>query len=213
MSEDNDSTETTIKVKLGDEDYHDIVIDWTDDSCEYKQQLLFRKLAEFTGIPSKHIFNSYIHKEDFPFWLENTDYEYRYDTSPVTNETLMTNFKEGDCFAIRTRMFMNDERDDLFSISVDLISSRHFHPTECRHFWCPHKDTRGLLNKRREMILNSGLQAKIKAALPERRYSFEGDEWVKTLVNFNIRQYYGSCCSRNVTINTKHTRDYLPHRG
>ncbi len=56
----NATNKVTIKMKLSDEDYHDIVLDWSDESCEYKQQLFMRKVRLF----------------NYPIYILNTKYMY-----------------------------------------------------------------------------------------------------------------------------------------
>uniref|UniRef100_T1KNQ7 Uncharacterized protein n=1 Tax=Tetranychus urticae TaxID=32264 RepID=T1KNQ7_TETUR len=61
---------TTIKVKLGDEDYYDIVIDWTDYRYKYHQQI-YDQLAVYTGIPHFFMCSSFITNRGSTMMMSN----------------------------------------------------------------------------------------------------------------------------------------------
>ncbi|XP_015788917.1 uncharacterized protein LOC107365860 [Tetranychus urticae] len=206
MSENN---KTTIKVKLSGEDYHDIVIDWTEETCEYHQQI-YQQLAVYTGIPILYISCSFIANGESFFWLRNTNRLLRYEARNDSKETVKSKFNDGDCFTLRFCVGILSDHEHLFDVNVDLIDSRNSHGSACKQFWCKHQSTRVYLDKIIGILTNSELQKQIKAVLPVERYSDNGDEWSKLLVNFNIKQYCYGFCTR---VGGQRWRPYLPHRG
>ncbi|XP_015789082.1 uncharacterized protein LOC107366019 [Tetranychus urticae] len=208
----------TIKVKLSGEDYHDIVIDWTDETCEYHQQL-YKQLAAYTGIPIFYIRNSYISKNNFtmPFWLENTDYSWRFTRPPTVfdknernTEKCRSQFNDGDCFTLRICVRICGDQDQLFDFAVDLIGSNDSHGNECSVLWCQHTNTRAVLDKMIRIVTNLELQKKIKAQLPV-QFTSASDEYKQLLTGYNIRQHlYAPCVC---VAGPLECRLYLPHRG
>ncbi|XP_015788916.1 uncharacterized protein LOC107365859 isoform X2 [Tetranychus urticae] len=207
MSENN---KTTIKVKLSDEDYHDIVIDWADETCEYHQQI-FQQLVAYTGIPILYINCSIILKDESAILMENTNRLWRAEILNHTEETVRSRLNDGDCFTLHFDVDLVSGYDHLFDTNVNLIDSSDSHGNECKQFWCQHQSTRVYLDKIIGTLTNSELQKKIKAELPAERYSVDGDEWMKLMVNFNIKQYLGGYCTLAAV--RQEFRPYLPHRG
>ncbi|XP_015788830.1 uncharacterized protein LOC107365773 isoform X3 [Tetranychus urticae] len=207
MSENN---KTSIKVKLSGEDYHDIVIDWTDETCEFHQQI-FQQLAAYTGIPILYISCSFIETEESSLLLNNTNCLWRDSIRNDTKETVRSRFNDGDCFNLRFCVWLSSDHDHLFAVHVDLISSRNSHGNECNRSWCQHTNTRVYLDKIIGILTNSELQKKIKAQRPAGRFIDNFNEWMNVLANFDIKQYLYAFCTLNQV--RQHFRPYLPHRG
>ncbi|XP_015788829.1 uncharacterized protein LOC107365773 isoform X2 [Tetranychus urticae] len=205
---------TTLKVKLSGEDYHDIVIDWEDETCEYNQQI-YQQLAAYTGIPIFYIKNSYILPGNFniPFGLENTDYLWRFTRPPTVfdvNERNRSRFNDGDCFNLRCCTYICKDQDQLFDFAVDLMASSYCNDNGCNIFWCQHRNTRAYLDKMIGIVKNTELQKKIKAQLPV-QFTQASDEYKQLLTDYNIRQQlHGRCI---YTSGPRKCRFYAPHRG
>uniref|UniRef100_T1KL46 Uncharacterized protein n=1 Tax=Tetranychus urticae TaxID=32264 RepID=T1KL46_TETUR len=219
MSENNDkSSKITIKVKLIDEDYQNITIDWSDESCENKQQLFLQKIASFIGLPVGYIRSVKIYTPTQNNSLYNQENHLR--NSPISelltpipvNETFNQSLNDGDCFFLLALLgLINHECFFDFQICLYNPEMEGISAIQCDRFICHYTVTRLWLNKRKKIILNSELMAKIRAGFPEQRYSYDGDEWAKTLVNFNIRQYYTPCCRLMMGIFPQRSL-YLRHR-
>ncbi|XP_015788824.1 uncharacterized protein LOC107365769 [Tetranychus urticae] len=216
MTVNNDtSSKITIKVRLSDEDYQDITIDWSDESCEHKQQILIRKIASFIGLPIQYIRVVDIYPTTNHISLSNTESHFHtlYVTIPPprVNETFWQRINDGDCFYLRSSLFLLDHEHPL-DLYVDLFSAERedIHPTECSEFYCQIKNSRSWLDKKKEIILNSEIFPKVRAITSEVRWT---NVWFNTLVDCNILQYFGACCHRYLTNTTKHRRLYFPHRG
>uniref|UniRef100_T1KNQ9 Uncharacterized protein n=2 Tax=Tetranychus urticae TaxID=32264 RepID=T1KNQ9_TETUR len=125
-------------------------------------------------------------------------------------EAVRNRLNDGDCFTLGFCLHFLSDHDHLFDVNVELIDSMNSHGNECNSFWCKHKSTRVYLDKIIGILTNSELQKKIKAELPAERYSDNGDEWMKLLVNFNIQQYLLGFCTLHAH---QRWRPYLPHRG
>ncbi|XP_015788760.1 uncharacterized protein LOC107365719 [Tetranychus urticae] len=217
MSKNNDnSSKITIKVKLMDEDYQDITIDWSDESCENKQQLFNRKIASFIGLPVEYIRWVFIFTQTQNVFVSNRDYLFRQYFNTITehgNETLSQSLNDGDRFFLIAGFGLIDHECCFdFQISLYNAEMEGINAIQCDRLICHHISTRLWLNKRKKIILYTELMAKIRAGFPEQRYLDDSDEWAKTLVNFNIRQYYSPCCHLRMGIfPQKHL--YLRHRG
>ncbi|XP_015788425.1 uncharacterized protein LOC107365447 [Tetranychus urticae] len=72
---DKNSDKTIFKVKFLGE-YHDVVIDWSDESHEYKQVQLFKQLESITGIANKHIWQVNFFTDQDIFITANPDSEF-----------------------------------------------------------------------------------------------------------------------------------------
>ncbi|XP_015788837.1 uncharacterized protein LOC107365781 [Tetranychus urticae] len=217
MSGNNDyPSKVTIKMRPSDEDYQDITIDWSDESCEHKQQLFFRKIASFIGLPAKYLSSIYINHTTTLIPLYNTESNFQYDP-PRVNDTFWRSLNDGDCFLLRSWLRLIDH-ECLFDLHIDIFSAQRedIHPTQCTLLYCQTINSRSYLNKRKEIILNSAIFPQIRAGFPEQRLGLpDEDLWKKTLVNFNIRQYFNPACCRVLFggVNDRHEREYLPHRG
>ncbi|XP_015791268.1 uncharacterized protein LOC107368007 [Tetranychus urticae] len=113
--ENSNSDKITIKVRHSDEDYHDITIDWSNESFDYRKQL-FHQLSAYTGIPIKqqsdvHVVHvnhqrnaSMLNAEHDETGFFNAHYAWQYDTK----ELAMSVFHDGDCFLLETLMHVDD---------------------------------------------------------------------------------------------------------
>ncbi|XP_025017395.1 uncharacterized protein LOC112539256 [Tetranychus urticae] len=203
----------TIKVKLSDEDYHDIVLDWSDESCEYKQQLFMRKLASFTRVPIEYFTSVIVSHEQDTRIFHNQETKYRIDMfKPVENETFMSIFSDGDCFCLNTIFFWSN-LDNGLVIQFELESSDRANVSQCSRFWCQYTSTRSLMDKRVKILTNSELNAKLNAA-SERRHVDNGAEFRRLYFGYNINQVhsmYFHCRSEDMDFLPE--RLYSPNRG
>ncbi|XP_015788914.1 uncharacterized protein LOC107365858 isoform X2 [Tetranychus urticae] len=205
---------TTIKVKLGDEDYYDIVIDWTDYRYKYHQQI-YDQLAVYTGIPHFFMCSSFITNRGSTMMMSNVHRLWRAQARNESVRFFRRRVHDGDCFTLNFNMQFLYDQDEIFHVNVNLTDSRNSHGNECNSFWCKYKSTRVYLNKIIGILKNSEFQKQIKAEFPVERYSQDGDElqdeWWKLLPNFNLRQYFQGFCTAN--LDPQESRPYLPHRG
>ncbi|XP_025017407.1 uncharacterized protein LOC107366024 [Tetranychus urticae] len=217
MTGNNDSpSKVTIKLKItSDEDYQDVTIDWSDESCELKQLLLIRKIADSIGLPAQYIRFVSLNNTTDVFPLSNTESNFcaTYSGPALVDHTFWQSINDGDCFYLRSFLGLINH-ECLFDLIVGLFSAEpeYIHPTECSRFYCQIINSRSWLDKKKEIILNSEIFPKIRAALPDEPWGIHGNGRLSTLVNFNIRQYFTPCC-RCHTNSGKHERHYPPHRG
>uniref|UniRef100_T1KWZ2 Uncharacterized protein n=1 Tax=Tetranychus urticae TaxID=32264 RepID=T1KWZ2_TETUR len=109
MNQENSNSD---KIRHSDEDYHEITIDWSNESFDYRKQL-FHQLSAYTGVLNeqqecvkvdnvngKH---SLVNLEFRNGMLVELSLALRFDTK----ESAMKYFQDGDCFLIETIMNVN----------------------------------------------------------------------------------------------------------
>ncbi|XP_015788898.1 uncharacterized protein LOC107365842 [Tetranychus urticae] len=202
----------TIKMKLSDEDYHDIVLDWSDESCEYKQQLFMRKLASYTRVPIEYFTCVILFHGRDTHIFHNQETKYRIGMIEPENETFMSIFNDGNCFCVYTAFCWSDQ-DNGFVIRFELATPDVANVSQCDWFWCQYTSTRGLMDKRIKILKNSELNAKLNAE-NERRHDDDGAEFGRLYSDYNINQVhsmYFNCRSDEMDYHPE--RRYPSNRG
>ncbi|XP_025017834.1 uncharacterized protein LOC112539488 [Tetranychus urticae] len=156
--ENSNSDKITIKVRHSDEDYHDITIDWSNESFDYRKQL-FHQLSAYTGIPIKqqdhvgvqHV-NPYhnaglLNAEYDQTGLLNARWNWQYDTK----ELAMRAFDDGDCFLLETKMQVNDIVPGI-SCSYQLVHRDVANESRCNLKYCHYLGRRSFTRKISEII-------------------------------------------------------------
>ncbi|XP_015788728.1 uncharacterized protein LOC107365686 [Tetranychus urticae] len=217
--------ETVIKVKLSGEDYHDIVIDWTDTSQAYEQQV-FSRLAEITGIPveqtSEMCFLTSIYRA-VGFRNKRAEPEFendRYgDHNIEFNRERVLNFTNGnEHFGLSPRLRCDDNKH--FYICYFFVPERLLDEIECTRHFCHHSDNRVFLNRLKAIVTNDALQSQMAHLLVRpRRPSIHGlnlfERWFDTYRRFNVMQYYYRTCYHYYQLQTERSRQeyrsrYMP---
>ncbi|XP_015791316.1 uncharacterized protein LOC107368048 isoform X1 [Tetranychus urticae] len=105
--ENSNSDKITIKIRHSDEYYHEITIDWSNESFDYRKQL-FHQLSAYTGIPIKQQMSLFVRNEQPRLGVELVNTECAdWNTRLVTKEHAMSVFQDGDCFLLETLMYKN----------------------------------------------------------------------------------------------------------
>ncbi|XP_015788730.1 uncharacterized protein LOC107365689 [Tetranychus urticae] len=199
-----DSEQTVIKVKLSGEDYRDIVIDWTDTSQAYEQQV-FSRLAEISEIPVER-------NAEFTFMVGNDRYERFINkrTEPkldftryvrmwleFNRENLSNLINGNEHFGLALRPFCDDNKH--FYIGYIFVPERLMDPTECTLDFCHYSDNRARLKKLKAIVNNSALQSQMAHLLVQPRWPLgDGpdfhDRWRNAYRRFNVMQYLYRTC-------------------
>uniref|UniRef100_T1KMG1 Uncharacterized protein n=1 Tax=Tetranychus urticae TaxID=32264 RepID=T1KMG1_TETUR len=205
-AENSNSDKTVIKVKLSGEDYHDIVIDWTDTSQAYEQQV-FGRLAEISGIPVEctAVFSLIFRDQRFEeIWVTNKRAKPELETPDWTHQRLefnrenLLNLMNGnEHFGLSLRLCCDDNKH--FYIWYYFVPERFMDENECTRHFCHYLDNRAILNKFKAIITDDVLQSQMKDFLVQPRWpQFDGfiflEPWHNAYRRFNIMQYYYRTC-------------------
>uniref|UniRef100_T1KX44 Uncharacterized protein n=1 Tax=Tetranychus urticae TaxID=32264 RepID=T1KX44_TETUR len=195
----HDSDKITIKIRHSDEDYHDITIDWSNESFDYRKQL-FHQLAAYTGIPVEHqecvdvqhasnrsgdLLNT-----EFKDGIFNEVWDWEYDSK----ELAMNAFHDGDCFLFRTRIFTAEF--GLFC-RYTLQHQSLVNGTGCERYYC-HYLARRSFTKRVSELLKSDELRKIcdENGLRVRE---QPDEFRRMNLNLNIAHLTEPVCTAKIS--------------
>uniref|UniRef100_T1KX46 Uncharacterized protein n=1 Tax=Tetranychus urticae TaxID=32264 RepID=T1KX46_TETUR len=160
MNEDNSNTSD--KMRHSDEDYHEITIDWSNESFDYRKQL-FHQLSAYTGIPVEHQMYIEVNNEfNRSGGLQNTEWK---DTSYIavygwqydTKEHAMNTFHDGDCFLLKTRILVEDG-DNGISCDYVLSHASLVNAAECNRHYCHYLGSRYFTKKFAELMKSNELQ-------------------------------------------------------
>uniref|UniRef100_T1KMF3 Uncharacterized protein n=1 Tax=Tetranychus urticae TaxID=32264 RepID=T1KMF3_TETUR len=234
MSADNiNSDETVIKVKLSSEDYHDIVIDWTDTSQAYEQQVFSRlkkisgipyehSLAEISGIPVEQTFDIYFLAGNYGAeCFRNKRAEPQLENTPLlcmriqfNRENLLNLMNGNEPFRLALRLRCDDNKH--FYIGYNFVPERLIGETECTLNFCHHLDNKAHLNKLRAIVTNDALQSQMAHLLVQPRWpenhEFHLERWHGAYRRFNVMQYYYRTCypfHQTVILTSRHV-NYVP---
>ncbi|XP_025017851.1 uncharacterized protein LOC107368054 [Tetranychus urticae] len=206
----------TIKVRLSDEDYHDISIDWSDESFDFKKQL-FHQLSAYTGIPIIHqacidVDNVNLHRCEGLMNAEfkNGDVHEYYGWKFDTKEDAMNALQDGDCFLLHTELKSGVYHPGIYCtyklVHWDLVSE-----TGCNFHYCHYLGSRPIIERFTELVNSDSLQK----AMDEAGLTME--ERNRTLINLNIKHFTElKCSAKNLIYPGSGWRihsDYLRYRG
>ncbi|XP_015791463.1 uncharacterized protein LOC107368200 [Tetranychus urticae] len=239
---DADIDKTTIKVQVSDT-YRDLILDWSMEFWDLKKEI-FKQLAEFTGIPMEKTSSLVFAKQptgnnvfpDSPFvhfpgnraflllknWFPRPEEVPRFRCSYTKADYRDKFFRDGDCFALNTRMKMKVSLDELY-VSYSLVHRDLIDETECSKLFCHHMSNKAFLDKQVK-IINSDIESHLR---DQPRPNVEGIDFLgnelyaailtrekEILADLNIGQYFQSYCKfgRHWFL-TRSPRTYWPNRG
>ncbi|XP_025017835.1 uncharacterized protein LOC107368085 [Tetranychus urticae] len=142
------SDKVTIKVKLSDEDYHDISIDWSNESFDYRKQL-FHQLAAYTGIPIPYICHVWVNSLNGTNPITNMEFEttYDFDIRGEPKEYAMSALNDGDCFLLYSELEFGFHFDSSGLCSIlHLVHQDFVDETECNSQYCHYLGSRAFIN-------------------------------------------------------------------
>ncbi|XP_015789413.1 uncharacterized protein LOC107366346 [Tetranychus urticae] len=173
IAKDNTSDKLIIKVKVAGENYHDLLIDWSEKSGPNKGQQVVHQLSLITGIPVKNIDRITIANPPHIRYCSILNVERRglnLDRwkDGFTKENLLGRLNDGDCFAISEDLWHKDS--GLFEFSIVLKSRALFNEDECTYEYCHYANNRDFLNRQIAIATNSQLHLKLNAFLVPRKY-------------------------------------------
>uniref|UniRef100_T1KX47 Uncharacterized protein n=1 Tax=Tetranychus urticae TaxID=32264 RepID=T1KX47_TETUR len=158
MNENNSNTPD--KMRHSDEDYHDITIDWSNESFDYRNQL-FHQLAAYTGIPVEYqllidVQNPYLPTTGFghlnPGIIKQRVREY-----DVNKEYAMESLYDGDCYFLTTELMSFHDDPSIFCCFY-LLHSDLVNENGCNPDYCHHLGSRLFSNKLSQFIKSEHLQ-------------------------------------------------------
>ncbi|XP_015791469.1 uncharacterized protein LOC107368207 [Tetranychus urticae] len=246
MNNDNDCNKTIIRVQVSDA-HQDIILDWSKDWYDIKRDT-FRQLAEFTGISLKSAYdisfwkppvtndvypeNPFAFRADGRAWFRITNSYPSPEDIPrsglrCTKQDFKDKFfRDGDCFALNTKMKMEVTLDELY-VSYRLVHLDLIDKTECNRLFCHHMSNKAFLDKQAK-ITNPNIESYLRAQYrPVPRieygdinfnYDFHNAKDIREReihADLNIGQYFYSYCTAflNATTNQRTPRIYWPNRG
>ncbi|XP_015788692.1 uncharacterized protein LOC107365660 [Tetranychus urticae] len=196
MDKNSDNSDKTIfKVKFLGE-YHDFVIDWSDESHEYKQVQLFKQLESITGIANKHICQVDLEADNQDgFLTENPEYYY--------SSVLQNDFTKDRIY----NQYIHDDEILVLSYHPVYASSRvnnylyTFYVLRNENMilegvctpsarYCPHIQSRTVFNKRK-YVFSDEFQSKIIDCI----VSSISSSVERFLMEFNVQQYSRLTCT------------------
>uniref|UniRef100_T1KX23 Uncharacterized protein n=1 Tax=Tetranychus urticae TaxID=32264 RepID=T1KX23_TETUR len=189
------SDKITIKVRLSDEDYHDIKIDWSNESFDYRKQL-FHQLSAYTGIPVEHqeyvaVSRAFRHAHglintEWKDGIFNEGWNWEYDSK----ERAMNAFHDGDCFLFRTQLFAADT--GLFC-RYDLQHQSLVNETGCDRNYCYYLGRRSFTERVSELLKSD----EMRKICDENglRVGEQPDEFRRMNLNLNIAHLTHPVCT------------------
>ncbi|XP_025016242.1 uncharacterized protein LOC112538663 isoform X1 [Tetranychus urticae] len=187
----NTSDKITIKVRHSDENYHEITIDWANESFDYRKQL-FHQLSAFTGIPFKYQAYVFVKaNERISFDLHNIEF---YDelSLPDDKELAMEQIQDGACYFFKTYLGLFYPNLASIFCFYQLIHRDLVNENDCNFYYCHSLGSRFFTKKFSEIIKSEHLQT----FLDRRR---EGQTWetlTRIKLNLNIEHLTGLICRR-----------------
>uniref|UniRef100_T1K2E5 Uncharacterized protein n=1 Tax=Tetranychus urticae TaxID=32264 RepID=T1K2E5_TETUR len=177
--ENNDAPD---KIKVAGEDYHDLLLDWSDREDIGRQ--VFRQLASIIGIPiykmNRLVIKCYPDSDRVEFFFNRRNTPNRYYDF---NHLKILN--DGDCYALEMS-FENHEPP--FHVNFFLHSRSNFDDNQCTAQYCQHINGRDFLNRRAEII---------KYGEPKFGEFWDGDAR-STIRSMGIQPYMEPRCSSRV---------------
>ncbi|XP_015791052.1 uncharacterized protein LOC107367819 [Tetranychus urticae] len=174
----------TIKVKVEDEGYHDIVIDWSDGSSPYKDQQVINQLSTIIGIPVELIWMTILDYAPLNYFdLQNIEHRsfdpwfYEHDAPDenepdfmpcnFTRENCLGRLNDGDRFVLRTDLTL--WVDGCFSLDIYLYSldCELYNENNCTQNYCHYSNTRAFIDRRISVVRNTELHNILRARYAE----------------------------------------------
>ncbi|XP_025017303.1 uncharacterized protein LOC107365682 isoform X1 [Tetranychus urticae] len=212
-----------IKVKLSGEDYRDIVIDWTDTSQVYEQQV-FSRFAEISGIPVERtaVFSVILGDHGGEIWVTNKRAKPELETPDwihqrleFNRENLLNLMNGNEHFGLSPWLCCDNNKH--FYIWYFFVPERFMDENECTRHFCHYLDNRAILNKFKAIITDDVLQSQMKDFLVQPRWpQFDRfifrERWHNAYRRFNIMQYYYRSCIRRIEFHRSFYQrfDYVP---
>ena len=184
----------TIKVRIGGEDFHDVVIDWTDG--QDTSQHLIDQLSLITGIPCENIDCVIVNCTPGHVYISNLGPSSLY-RNKFPKEKYNEFVNDGDCFVIA---FDFDFYMDRFCARLNLVNRQNFDDEQCTRSFCHYSNGRAMLNRRIGIIKNSALLSKFKQILKAAYIPSSTGRMMAAFtanVNCNIQPYICAGCDRN----------------
>ncbi|XP_015786285.1 uncharacterized protein LOC107363565 [Tetranychus urticae] len=197
------SDKVTIKVKILEEEYHEITIDWSDgQTALQRQQSVFRKLQSITGIPIEYsYFLIFAIPEERVGWsvFYNSDFKLKShgtltDDDRFNKEKVMSIIENGDEFIICSDLRCSDDKH-LYCFYT-LIHTDFLDETDCSEAICHHKESRAFTNRRAQLVADEALNGQLNCLLPNNRSGNER-EWVNIYLRLNIYQFIVAVCKQH----------------
>ncbi|XP_015794423.2 uncharacterized protein LOC107370991 [Tetranychus urticae] len=219
MNENNNSDKITIKVRHSDEDYHDITIDWSNESFDYRKQVL-HQLSAFTGIPVKY--QAYVAVTGVGLTSvdlgnpEFGDEEGLGYTLPDKKEDAMEYIQDGACYLFKTNLFIDQKYapTDPSIICAYMLTHRDLvNENGCNFYYCQHRGSRFFTQKFSEVIKSEHLQTLLDARVEGQTQ----ETLTRIKLNLNIEHLTRLDCLRSFEshgpINYPFPDYYLRYRG
>ncbi|XP_015791115.1 uncharacterized protein LOC107367875 [Tetranychus urticae] len=173
----------TIKVKVENEGYHDIVIDWSDERFPYKDQQVINQLSTIIGIPVELIRltwlvyapNNHFHLRN----IENKSFNPRFfepvepdeddlDIMPYlfTRENCLGRLNDGDRFVLSSYL---EPEGNCFDMSIWLYSldCELYNENNCTENYCHYSNTRAFIDRKLSVATNTELHNILRARYAE----------------------------------------------
>ncbi|XP_015788426.1 uncharacterized protein LOC107365448 [Tetranychus urticae] len=201
MDKNSDNSDKTIfKVKFLGE-YHDVVIDWSDESHEYKQVQLFKQLESITGIANKYICQVDLEADNQdPFLTENPDSEYFYSIvlpNDFTKDRIYNQYIHDDEILVLRYHPVYDSRrvDNYLFCYYELTNENMIREGVCSMYgrYCPHLQSKTVFNKVK-YVFSDEFQSKII----DRIGSSNSSPVERFLMEFNVQQYFRFICTETL---------------
>ncbi|XP_015791329.1 uncharacterized protein LOC107368055 [Tetranychus urticae] len=157
---DSNSDKITIKVRHWDEDYHDITIDWSNESFDYRKQV-FHQLSAFTGIPVKYQVRVGVTNVGISVNLGNPEFgdeEGRGHLFPDEKEEAMEQIQDGACYLLETDIFTCYPTYPSIFCSYHLAHRDLVNENGCNLYYCHSLGSRFFTKKFSKLIKSEHLQ-------------------------------------------------------
>ncbi|XP_015791032.1 uncharacterized protein LOC107367799 [Tetranychus urticae] len=235
IEKDDSSDKVTIKVKVENDGYHDIVIDWSDGSSPYKDQQVINQLSTIIGIPVELIWLTWLvyapnnhfdlhnieHKSFNPrFYEHDAPDEDEPDLMPYffTRENCLGRLNDGDRFVLQTALGW--DRDACLNLWIYLYSldCELYNENNCTDNYCHYSNTRAFIDRRVSVATNTELQMILRARYAELPTILDGAsslERRRILRELDIKAFFWGqhfCISRS-RFHDRHGSPYSRTRG
>uniref|UniRef100_T1L5D1 Uncharacterized protein n=1 Tax=Tetranychus urticae TaxID=32264 RepID=T1L5D1_TETUR len=175
----------TIKVKVAGEDYHDLLLDWSDREDVGRQ--VFRQLASITGIPFYKM-----NRLSIQCYPDSDRAESFYNKRNTPNDVYgyydfnrLKILNDGDCYAL---VMCTLTYEPPFHVGLRLCRRSNFDENQCTAWYCQHINGRDFLNRRVKIF---------KYGEPKFGEFWDGDAR-NTIRSMGIQPYMEPICSSRV---------------
>uniref|UniRef100_A0A158P4J7 Uncharacterized protein n=1 Tax=Tetranychus urticae TaxID=32264 RepID=A0A158P4J7_TETUR len=176
------------KIKVAGEDYHDLLLDWSD-GLDVGRQFL-QQLASITGIPLNKIHGCLTeyqepysqHLDVSVFGVFNIERQDPPESDELDDLKLLN---DGDCYAVSISF---QDREPPFRVNLWLHHHSNFDDDQCTPSYCQHINGRDFLNRRIEIMKNG-----------EQKYRqlYTGNQ-MSTIRSMNIEPYLIPSCKLHI---------------